>query len=62
MSKYRVFSGLYFPACGLNKEIYGINTYSVGIMENADQKKLLIWTLHPVKVNVVTLLNMSNIT
>ena len=25
MSKYGVFSGLYFPVFGLNMEIYGVN-------------------------------------
>ena len=36
VSKDGVFSGPYFPAFGLNTEIYGVNT---------DQKKLRIWTL-----------------
>ena len=43
MSKYRVFSGPYFPVFGLNTEIF--SPYSIRIQENADQKKLRIWTL-----------------
>ena len=39
MSKYVVFSGLYFPAFGRRFP------YSVRIQENTDQKKLSIWTL-----------------
>ena len=44
VSKYRVFSGPYFPAFGLNTERYRV---SVRMRENTDQKKLRIsiWTL-----------------
>ena len=42
MSKYRVFSGPYFPAFGLNLRI---SPYPVGMRGNTDQKKLRIWTL-----------------
>ena len=47
VSKYGVFSGPYFPAFGLNTEIYWIRrfTYSVEMRENTDPKKLRIWTL-----------------
>ena len=46
MSEYRVFSGPYFPAFGLNAEISSINPlYSVRIQEDMDQKKLRVWTL-----------------
>ena len=38
VSKYGVFSGLYFPA-------FGLNTYSVRIQENTDQQKPRIRTL-----------------
>ena len=39
VSKYGVFSGLYFPAFGLN-----ISPYPVQMRENMDQKKLSMWT------------------
>ena len=39
VSKYRLFSGPYFPVFGLNTEIYGV------IQENTDQKIVCIWTL-----------------
>ena len=31
VSKYGVFSGLYFPAFGLNREIYGVNFQAVDV-------------------------------
>ena len=40
VSKYGVFSGLYFPAFGLNTEIRSISLYSVRMRENTEQKKL----------------------
>ena len=43
MSKNRVFSGPYFPLLGLN--LLRKSSYSVQIRENAEQKKLRIWTL-----------------
>ena len=43
MSKNRVFSGPYFPLLGLN--LLRKSPYSVQIRENAEQKKLRIWTL-----------------
>ena len=53
VSKYGVFSGPYFPALGLNTEIYWTeyvnlrskSPYLVRIQENTDQKKLRVWTL-----------------
>ena len=45
VSKYDVFSGPYFPVFGLYTEIYRKSQYSVRIQENADQKKLSVWTL-----------------
>ena len=59
MSIHGVFFVPYFPAFGLNMERYGVNTidsylnicdlesislYSVRMWENADKKKLRIWT------------------
>ena len=45
VSKYGVFSGPYFPAFGMNTEIYSVNwrksLYSVGIQKNMHQEKLL---------------------
>ena len=38
MSKYGVFSGLYFPVS----------------RENTDQKKLRIWTLHAVSTQIIS--------
>ena len=35
----------YFPAFGLNTEIYCKSLYSVQMRENTDKKKLRIWTL-----------------
>ena len=45
VSKYGVFSGLYFPTFGLDTERYSISPYSVWMRENTEQKKLRIWTL-----------------
>ena len=41
ISKYRLFSGPYFPVYGQNTEIYSLFTPN---KENTDQKKLWIWT------------------
>ena len=41
-SKYRVFSGPYFPRFRLNSQRYGV---SVPKRENTDQKRLRVWTL-----------------
>ena len=40
VSKYRVISGPYFPAFGVNTEIYFLRKYpySIRIQENTDQK------------------------
>ena len=38
------FSGLYFPAFGLNTEWYCNSPHSVWMRENTDLKKLRIWT------------------
>ena len=38
------FSGLYFPAFGLNTEWYSNSPHSVWMRENTDLKKLRIWT------------------
>ena len=43
MSKYRVYSGPYFPAFGLNTERYGASPYSVRIRKNTDQKKNFVF-------------------
>ena len=45
VSKYGDLSGPYFPAFALNTEMYSEIPYSVRMRENADQKKLRIWTL-----------------
>ena len=42
VSKYRVFSGPYFPYLDW---IWSISPYSVQMRENTDHKKLRIWTL-----------------
>ena len=38
VSKYRGFSGPYFPVFGLNMEISVFSPYSVQIQETTDQK------------------------
>ena len=40
-----LFSASYFPAFGLNTEIYSKSPYSVRIYENTKKKQLCIWTL-----------------
>ena len=45
VSKYGDFSGPYLPAFALNTEIHSEIPYSAWMRENADQKKLRIWTL-----------------
>ena len=45
VSKYGVFSGLYFPVFGLNKFGRSKSLHSVRIQENTDQKKFRIRTL-----------------
>ena len=48
MSKYRVFSGSYFPVVGLNTEIFDVNT---GNTEKYGQEKTPYWdTFYAVKV------------
>ena len=45
MSQYKVFSGPYFPALGLNTRDTEYLSNSIRMWENTDQKKLRIWTL-----------------
>ena len=45
VSKYGVFSGPYFHACGQNTERYSVSPYSIRMRENTDQKKLRVWTI-----------------
>ena len=59
VSKCAVFSGLYFPVVGLNKEIYSIFNPNKG--KWGPEKTPYLDTFHLVKVSVITLFSMSNI-
>ena len=51
MSKYGVFSGLYFPVFGLNTEIYEVNIYfSPNTGKYVPEKTLYLDTFHAVHI------------
>ena len=51
VSKYGVFSSLYFPAFGLNTEIYALNVRTQSKYGKLRTwKKLRIWTFHTVTI------------
>ena len=56
MSKYRIFSGLYFPAFGLNTERYGV--FSPYARKYGPEKTPYLDTFHAVMKNLIFMISL----